>query len=82
MIRIRYIKDQNGCLVSSSVYSVNGVDLAAYIMPDGQTGAIVAVTTGGVVYEKKATSLHKIKIALKKYLEGQNVTFKKETRSK
>lgn len=82
MIRIRYTKDQNGCLVSTSVFVSGETDLQAYIMPDGKTGAIVDSSTGTVVFEKKATSLHKIKIALKRFLEENHVTFKKETRSK
>lgn len=82
MFRIRYTKDNNGCLVSSGVYSLEGQDVGLYIMPDGCTGAVVDKASGAVVFEKKATSLHKIKIALKQYLESNNVTFSKETRSK
>lgn len=83
MTRIRYTKDSNGCWVSVGVFTLKtGEDVCLYIMPDGCTGAVVNKATGGIINQYKATSLHKIKIALKNYLEKNDVEFKTETRSR
>ncbi|MFN9911217.1 MAG: hypothetical protein ACK53L_01460 [Pirellulaceae bacterium] len=58
----------------------DGMELKAFINPDGKSGSIIMASTGHPIVSFVATSLHKIRIKLKKGLQGLGVRFAKEKR--
>lgn len=80
--RIRYIKDEHGGWKSMKVIkSAEGIEYIAVINPDGKTGFIKCPRNNALNLQVKATSLHKVKIALKTNLEFLKCKFAKETRT-
>ena len=78
--RIRYSKQTDGSLVSMRIIkSENGMEYRSYINPDGVSGKVHEIDTA-TFYDVKATSPHKVKIALKNTLIKLGCVFKDEER--
>lgn len=80
--RIRYAKSNDGVLVSTKAYEIDGKSLVVKINPSDKSFIVLDLQTGGAVAagSSDVASLATLKIMAKQALMSIGVVFEEETR--